>query len=598
MHRVEPPAYGTRDIANDHFGSVAESSPSRLSTRRSSHQHHGSPKITRESSRRATTTFPESKERRSLKTYGTKAGQGVADFHRRGDEKGNSKSYEKPDRSHRMGTAGGEHDATAHDPAASRVEAMLNNYHGAEDLLTSNLSLGSFPSIHTSVQTSMTPKTPKFTDGRGTSRSQQSTMPTVRDSPPEASVEAYKQVLTVSTLPNETMSNQDLSSRTSEEVHAPVRNNCRKRVRTEQESDDEANGPTKPSASQTTARSTNRDNSTEICDELASTTSRPQLSTAKRKPSETSKEPKAAFTNHSDELSADGIDLGLPKEQYQPRPSRSRSNRNDEDLLIPESFSKRPEVLAKKKASKRRKTTALAKPSPKVEIEDNDSEEGLALQLPQIKCEARKELAPVVIIPTEKPNLEVEKAGDTDLADPANEEGEVITREKAPPSSPAKKRRGRPRKQTAEQEAADIPKEDDPPPPNDDEDLPDLAAISKPISPTKRDRKKQPPNINDETPIIFNDRTDDSPSKLHTENLDTNDLNTHHHLSQSEGNRQPSTTAELSPHKLTTPPETPRKAVGQKGPDKHSPLNSSRVKFRVGLSKRARIEPLLKVVRK
>ena len=601
MYRVEPPAYGTRDIANDHFGSAPENSPSRLSTRLSSQQHHDSPKIIRESNRRATTTFPESKEQRSLKTYGTKAGQGVVDFYRRSDEKGSPKSYENPYRSHRLGMADGEHDAIANDPAASRVEAMLNNYHGAEDLLTSDLSLGSFPTIHTSVQTSMTPKTPKFTDGRGTSRSQQSTIPTVRDSPPEVSGEAYKPVLTESTLHNETISNQDLSSHTSEEVRAPVRKNSRKRLRTEPaDSGNEANEATEPSASQITARFTNRDKSTDIYDELATTTSKSQLSTAKHKPSETSKEPKAAFTNHSDELGADDMDLGLPKEQYQPRPSRSRSNRNDEDLVIPESFSKRPEVLAKKKASKRRKTTALAKPSPKVEIEDDDSEEDSTLLLPQTKSGVRKELAPVVIIPAEKPNLEVENAGDTEPADPANEEEEVITREIAPPSSPAKKKRGRPRKQIAEQEATDIPKEDYQPPPNDDEDLPDLTTISKPICTTKRDRKKQPPNTNDQTPTIFNDHTDDQTSTLQTETLNANDLNTHHQLSQSEGNRQPLTTktADLSPHKLTTPPETPRKPAGQKGPDKHSPLNSGKVKFRVGLSKRARIEPLLKVVRK
>lgn len=36
----------------------------------------------------------------------------------------------------------------------------------------------------------------------------------------------------------------------------------------------------------------------------------------------------------------------------------------------------------------------------------------------------------------------------------------------------------------------------------------------------------------------------------------------------------------------------------QKGPTKHSPLSNSRVKFRVGLSKRARIEPLLRIVKK
>jgi hypothetical protein len=62
----------------------------------------------------------------------------------------------------------------------------------------------------------------------------------------------------------------------------------------------------------------------------------------------------------------------------------------------------------------------------------------------------------------------------------------------------------------------------------------------------------------------------------------------------------------LTPHQLskvqpaartTTPVQTPRKAP-QKGPDKHSPLNSGKVPYRVGLSKRAKIEPLLRILKK
>lgn len=47
-------------------------------------------------------------------------------------------------------------------------------------------------------------------------------------------------------------------------------------------------------------------------------------------------------------------------------------------------------------------------------------------------------------------------------------------------------------------------------------------------------------------------------------------------------------------------PETPKKSTKapDKGPDKHSPISSGKVGYRVGLSKRARIEPLLRIVRK
>lgn len=47
-------------------------------------------------------------------------------------------------------------------------------------------------------------------------------------------------------------------------------------------------------------------------------------------------------------------------------------------------------------------------------------------------------------------------------------------------------------------------------------------------------------------------------------------------------------------------PQTPLQAetTAQKGPDKHSPLNSGKMAYRVGLSRRQRIPPLLRIVRK
>lgn len=63
---------------------------------------------------------------------------------------------------------------------------------------------------------------------------------------------------------------------------------------------------------------------------------------------------------------------------------------------------------------------------------------------------------------------------------------------------------------------------------------------------------------------------------------------------------------ELQPQPSTTTPapepvETPKKppVIAQKGPDKHSPITvNNKVPYRVGLSRTARIAPLLKVVRK
>ncbi|KAI4105122.1 MAG: hypothetical protein LQ345_007244 [Seirophora villosa] len=56
----------------------------------------------------------------------------------------------------------------------------------------------------------------------------------------------------------------------------------------------------------------------------------------------------------------DNLMPDLPQENYQPRPSRSRSALTSDELLIPEDFSKRPEAHAKSKGkTKRRKTTDL-----------------------------------------------------------------------------------------------------------------------------------------------------------------------------------------------------------------------------------------------
>ncbi|KAL4921452.1 hypothetical protein BDW62DRAFT_129195 [Aspergillus aurantiobrunneus] len=68
-----------------------------------------------------------------------------------------------------------------------------------------------------------------------------------------------------------------------------------------------------------------------------------------------------------------------------------------------------------------------------------------------------------------------------------------------------------------------------------------------------------------------------------------------------EGLQQPTSAPKPSEHQ---PPETPQKATDQKttstkGPGKHSPISStSKVPYRVGLSKKARIAPLLKIIKR
>ncbi|KAL8701362.1 MAG: hypothetical protein Q9224_000533 [Gallowayella concinna] len=64
-------------------------------------------------------------------------------------------------------------------------------------------------------------------------------------------------------------------------------------------------------------------------------------------------------TKRKHEPELDDLVLDLPPEQYQPRPSRSRSALAADDIVVPTDFSKRPESLAKNKnKSKRQKTAA------------------------------------------------------------------------------------------------------------------------------------------------------------------------------------------------------------------------------------------------
>lgn len=554
----------------------------------SSQQYNPSPKTSRETNRRATAGH-ERREGRLQKTYGTKASQEDSDFYRHSHEETNDRDQEPP--------------KPADDPTASRVEAMLSNYQGGDDLLSGNLTLGSFPSIHTSIPNSVTPKTPRAADVQGSQRSQQSTIPTVADTLSSTYTDGHT-TGSSERIPGETVQDATSSSRTPDDIKDTSQKRFRKRSLAAMEMDYEnSQNKTRPSASQTSALSNAREQSVDIFDELASTGSK-LSSTAKRKVSKLSKKTELVSSNQPDELGADDTELALPKEQHQPRPSRSRSGRNEEELFVPENFSKRPEVLAKKKANKRRKTTALARANPKVEIEDDEEDEDPII-LPARKTDtangkkvnAKGDVEPMVLIPVEK--VETKKTEETteveEVGVPAEVDDTVIQEdpapEKAPPSSPPKKKRGRPKKSIPEP-ATDRTETDL------DDDLPDPETLTK-AAPKKAGRKKR--KVDEPSPAILDEHadTDNDAAAPPSEDVEK-------HLSHTEGNRQPTTTsittattskgAEdlVKPH---TPPQTPQKTAN-KGPDKHSPLNSGKIKYRVGLSKRQRIQPLLKIVKK
>lgn len=418
-------------------------------------------------------------------------------------------------------------------------------------------------------------------------------------------------------------------------------------------------------------------------DELSLSGPLPAMGSAKIRSSKSDKKREVEGKQHIDKLGSDEVEIGFPKEQYQPRPSRSRSGQGEEDgLVIPVDFSKRPEALVKPKKSKRRKTTALAKATPKYEEEEEDVTPIFSFPESAQHFEPEFKITPgrVELVETETPWADPEAQSDQEFIPAANlpapkehkgrphkkatERREVIPEEQAllddgvdepdaeitedplaeeileasRPFAP-KKRRGRPHKKAPEP-SEKIPEEqlfadDDEEDPDKDlgkdiqedpgdhevisasktpaakkqrgrpkkksakapEDIPsDDDGNKEPLEPSKppltknpRKRKKStlgdPPNIdndNDDPPPLLNEPPHPNP------------------LSETQANTAPT----LSPPpstKHTQQPETPQKpsaASQQKGPDKHSPLQSGKVRYRVGLSKRARIEPLLRVVRK
>ena len=396
----------------------------------------------------------------------------------------------------------------------------------------------------------------------------------------------------------------------------------------------------------------------------------------------------------ADELGSDDPAIGLPKDQYQPRPSRSRGNHKENDLVIPESFSKRPEALVKekRKAKNRRKTTALERPTPKIEIEDEDEEDVKVplVAIPKLPPRARCQPPYNDETGREKKSLN-EGLGQATAVDQHSENDNDESRAKqqakerselAPGSpSPKKRGRGRPKKQSiqpaddiqnlesgdeagrdldegptkppharkgakkrrstidyASQDEHDEGSADDQEAHQDNgngndettsalsDNQPDTDPI--PLQPKPRGHKKRKIDHEDELATAASDHDDDDtatdlaqstkapPKKrgrkkktdppatfasiiptdqeqILSEHLDDEpEHNNHEALSRTEENA--ATEPTISPKKITTPPATPPKVAKPV----HSPITSSSVKFRVGLSKRARITPLLKIVRK
>ena len=278
-------------------------------------------------------------------------------------------------------------------------------------------------------------------------------------------------------------------------------------------------------------------------------------------------------------------DIGIPKERYQPRPSKRRSGAGDGEILIPADFSKRPEAIGKgKRKTKRHKTTAFQELLPPDEDEDEDIK-----VVPNPRFDIPEKKGPQMSAEEDRPY--VEKTDCTDQMRPANQ---PEPQQAAQPTG--QKKRGRPKKVVTNlsEETVVNETEGDHDQDNTETEEPIISATAK--KSRQRTKTKEIPtsiiddqnNHNDDTPPTEHDPENPPPNIL----IDsTNNINL---------TAKPPSSA-TSPEKDMPPPETPRKPTTpapNKGPDKHSPISSGKVAYRVGLSKRARIAPLLTIVRK
>ncbi|KAL1857775.1 Vacuolar protein sorting-associated protein 11 [Paecilomyces lecythidis] len=268
-------------------------------------------------------------------------------------------------------------------------------------------------------------------------------------------------------------------------------------------------------------------------------------------------------------------DAGLPHEQYIPRPSRSRAQ-PIENYESPDSISEMPKETKKRKIKRGKTTSIIMKKSYESDVEDD------------------------VIWIDEKPANGPSKAGETtpaahncetlvdDLVEGVDRDSKDIKpvdmtedatkreiNQAQPSEPPGPKKRGRKRKKTMEPVIAEPPIE---------EQIPeDTKSNEQHTALEDTTNNAVPLTATDEGQSITNDN-------IIQEMPETRNLTPELNISTP---KKPA----AEPQKENTTACTPQNKT--KGPDKHSPITStSKIPFRVGLSRRARIAPLLKVVRK
>ncbi|KAI4098257.1 MAG: hypothetical protein LQ339_006516 [Xanthoria mediterranea] len=296
----------------------------------------------------------------------------------------------------------------------------------------------------------------------------------------------------------------------------------------------------------------------------------------------------------------------IPVEKYQPRPSRSRSALAADDVFIPTDFSKRPESLAKKKTkSKRQKVAVSEEPDPlaKANLRGRQAKSAISSDSKDLKT---------------TPN-------NTAMGEPRDAEDRVVlenrpdlgvnvlspTKSESPKKPLPKKPRGRPRKGTTVEES-EPPSVSEPIQVDKGVDQEGVTTSTPAPSLAKRGRKRKKSSAEDissalvhEDPPSGDERNEcvsategvlreadpnvrPLPEKLTT--LDVEVLETPKPESYTSSTLPKSTHSSESPSKLNTVRAEEKKVLAT---GKDSPAG-----YRVGLSKRQRIAPLLRVVRK
>ena len=358
----------------------------------------------------------------------------------------------------------------------------------------------------------------------------------------------------------------------------------------------------------------------------------------------------------TDDLGSDDISIGLPKEQYQPRPSRSRGSRNDGEILVPTDYSKRPETVAmRKKERKKRKVKqsvsaeVTAKTEREEEVDEKDMdvsksevilseiepprspttagdqvEDVRPVNLPMYKTETteidghltqgsikkgskpkRQRGRPKKAADVDMPVLQIEQCARED-SKKRKEHSASTNRKPAKGGQPKKSQSVVDSDSESEAENTKVAAKCDQPSKKPrsvvDSDSESEAVTSRKISKRGHSGKK--------SHLVLDSDSEDEPEAPEEHKSQRQDRHVSDPessaLTESSGNRgntkltSKTTNNAGADQSDTLPPVTPPKAAAStpKGPNKHSPISAGLSKYRVGLSKRARIEPLLRIVRK